>query len=364
MKKLAIIISSLDVGGAEKFVVDLAAGINKEKFEVIVFYGNEHADEKFIKNITDSGAKATCLGFHGKNNAEAKQIVEKAFDEYKPDIIHANLICHRYCMRWARKNKVKIIRTIHHDVKTEMDIKNKLIIFMAYHLKRIIPVCLSDKMRKDFSKLYFKKNNVYVINNGVDLSKFEPKNQTKEYDFVFVGRLAEIKNIPLLIDAFKKCYSVNSNLKLAIAGNGPLLNVLKQKVKELDLHESIDFLGNVDDIPSVLAKSKIFVLPSFSEGFSIATIEAIAMGLPVISTASGGPETIIKENGFIVKNNDVDDLADKMQLLINDEKLYKQFCENSLKMKDLYDIRKMVENYESLYLRFVKPPKKRGANEH
>jgi len=352
MIKLAIIISGLETGGAEKFVADLASRINKEKFEVVVYYGREQASENLIKTIVDGGAKAKCINFSGKSKVEAKQIVEKAFDEYKPDIIHANLICHRYCTRWAKKNKVKIIRTIHHDIKTEMDIKNKFIAFLAYHRNIIIPVCLSDKMKKDFSKTYLKKKNVYVINNGVDLSKFEPKNQTKEFDFVFVGRLAEVKNVPLLLNAFKKCYLSNNNLKLAIAGDGPLYNRLQQLAKDLNIANAVDFLGDVNDVPSILSKSKIFVLPSFSEGFSIATIDAIAMGLPVISTASGGPETIIKNNGFIVKNNDVDALAEKMHLLITDESIYREFSQNSLELKELYNVRKMVEKYENLYVKF------------
>lgn len=179
----------------------------------------------------------------------------------------------------------------------------------------------------DAKKWFSKKiqNKSVVIPNPID-EKFLciPYTGEREKTIVTVGRLVEQKNQKLLINAFYAFHRIHKDYRLKIYGEGPLRNDLQKQIKELNLIESVALMGEVSDIKKEIYKAGMFVLTSNYEGMPNALMEAMALGVPCISTdcSIGGPKYLIKnnENGILVKMNDMDDLVLAMTKIINDER--------------------------------------------
>lgn len=140
----------------------------------------------------------------------------------------------------------------------------------------------------------YKNINIEIIHNGIDVDKFTFNNECRdrmreqlkiknsERVICHVGRFAEEKNHEYLIDIFKNIVDIDSNVKLILVGEGPLLDKIKQKVKELDICNNVLFLGNRTDVNQILNVSDLFLFPSKHEGLGIVLIEAQVNGLPCI----------------------------------------------------------------------------------
>lgn len=163
-----------------------------------------------------------------------------------------------------------------------------------------------------------------VIYNVVD-SKFFAINYVGGNDIVAIGRISPQKNQKLLIQAFKKVHDKLPNERLLIYGRIEQDMGLNQQIKQLGLNDSVFFLGQRNNIPEILSKAKLFVLSSDYEGMPNALMEAMAVGVPSISTdcPCGGPRELFGEelSDMLVPVGDVDALADKMiELLLDDER--------------------------------------------
>ena len=170
-------------------------------------------------------------------------------------------------------------------------------------------------------KMLGENSNVTVIPNPIRPIEKHP-GVNRENIILAVGRHYHVKGLDRLIRAFAM---VNSNgWRLEIAGSqGPVTPELKELTKELNLENKVVFLGSVKEIDQVYARSKIFVLPSRSEGFPNALIEAMAHGLACISfDINAGPSDIISngKNGILVPDNNIALLAENISYLINNEK--------------------------------------------
>ncbi len=167
--------------------------------------------------------------------------------------------------------------------------------------------------------------------NAVDINKFKeitPKTKKETPTVIFVGRLAKQKNLTLLLDAKKQS---KIDYKLLIVGDGPLKDNLENKVKNEKISD-IKFLGHRDDIEKILPQSDLFVLPSHFEGLSIALIEALACGLPVIGSDIKGMRQIITPDvGLLFQPNDPLSLAHTIDKILSNEELYNKFKSNTRK---------------------------------
>ena len=204
-----------------------------------------------------------------------------------------------------------------------------------------------------------KKAKIYVIPNGADTKRFLNRNlpaMSHEKQIITISRLVPKNGVEDLIDAFKILDSKGqaANVRLLIVGWGPLEQSLKSKVKKLNLEDKVEMLGEVlpDDLPNYLAKADIFVRPSLSEGLGIAFLEAMAAGIPIIGTAVGGiPDFLIDgETGLFCKVNDPEDLADKINMILNNEMLKQRLIENAKKLvEERYSWDKIAKEYEKIF---------------
>ncbi len=138
---------------------------------------------------------------------------------------------------------------------------------------------------------------------------------------LFVGRLVEVKNLPMLLRATAALPEpLRSRTRLLIAGDGPEREACAALGRELRLEASVQWLGERTDVPALQAAADLCVQPSRNEGMSNAIMEAMAAGVPVICTAVGGNPELVRdgESGFLVPDDGVGQLAERMTLLLGD----------------------------------------------
>lgn len=184
---------------------------------------------------------------------------------------------------------------------------------------------------------------IKVIPNALREVKLYPKIQ-REKIILYVGRFAWEKGPERLIQAFAKIPD-KDGWELHMAGSGPLLESMKQLTKELGIDASVKFLGKVEDVDRLFARSSIFVLPSVLEGFPNALCEAMAAGLAVVCFDSIPHEAILsnKLDGIIVEDGNVEGLKNALITLIDDEHLRNELGSQAQKIKDRLGIEKIVE---------------------
>lgn len=181
-------------------------------------------------------------------------------------------------------------------------------------------------------KILGNKIPIVIIPNPV--RRIEKKSDIeKENWIVSVGRLHLEKGFVRLLEVFSMIES--AEWKLVLAGGGLHENEIKQKAIDLGIAEKVIFLGKVSDIDTLLLKSRIFVLSSHNEGYPNALCEAMSAGLACLAfDIVAGPKDIIKdgENGFLIPDNDLNTMADKLQLLINNDELRVKFGQNAMQI--------------------------------
>ena len=207
---------------------------------------------------------------------------------------------------------------------------------------------------------YSCENDIRVIPNFVDTELFKPH---KNGDFrntlapkgekilVHTSNFRTVKRVPDAIRVFEKVQKEIPS-KLILIGDGPDRSECERICRQLELCDKVKFLGKQDGLVEILASSDLFLIPSQSESFGLAALEAMACGLPVISSSVGGLPELIKHNetGFIAEIGDIDRMAKYALELLSNEKKYKLFSENSRQRAvNKFDKSKVVPLYEQYY---------------
>ena len=167
---------------------------------------------------------------------------------------------------------------------------------------------------------------------------------------ISVARLYPQKNQKMMIQAFAKIAEKYPDWKLVIYGEGPLRVELEALVSSFKLQERVLLPGRTEKVIEELRKSKIFCLSSDYEGMSNSMIEAICVGLPIVTTKVSGTDELVNDgiNGYVVEIGDVDGMASALKKLMSDEHLMQQMGENSLKMKSQFQIDTILEKWMKL----------------
>jgi sugar transferase (PEP-CTERM/EpsH1 system associated) len=234
-------------------------------------------------------------------------------------------------------------------------------------MKVLRAIAVSEIVRKELiSDVGFPDKKVILIHNGIDLSpiplgdlvsKQKQLNlSTSDFLLVTVGRLAEIKNYPLVLKALARARKFAPTLKLIMVGDGPERIQLEEISRNLGISQFVHFLGERQDVHDWLALAHAFVLPSFYEGISIALLEAMAAGLPVIATRVGGnPEVIMNGiNGYLVESEDVEGLSNVLINLAGDVVRREEMGRAArAHVTDKFDLKKTIRNYEKIYMEIM-----------
>ena len=297
---------------------------------------------------------------------------EKFLSETPIDIIHCHhpFILGEEGVKWATKLNVPLFFTFHtqyemysHYIPLPQDfVKSVSKSVVASFTKKcsviITPgTAIVDLIKKDYG---INKNVIYM-RNSIDLDDFKNPNRQKVRDkygikeneklLIYVGRMAPEKNIPFMLDSFKKISEKNPS-KLLIVGEGSELETLKQYAKEHSLQDKAIFTGRVEykEIPNYYGASDIFIMTSKTEVKPLALLEAMATGLPIIAVSACGASDTIQDgiNGYLTSENR-DEFSNKVLELLNDEDKLKRMSEESLKIADSYSADKITDKLIELY---------------
>jgi glycosyltransferase involved in cell wall biosynthesis len=193
------------------------------------------------------------------------------------------------------------------------------------HAKPVIAKCAGEiEMIKSLDNSI----EVKFIPNGVDLNIFRPGPgipNNEQFRIICVARLIERKGQHHLIQAVKRLADSGVDVLLSLVGAGDSKREYENLARSLGVHDRIRFVGYIprEEISDFYKTAQVFVLPSYNEGMSLAVLEAMAVGLPVVVTRTGGTVELVEQgiNGFVFDWADVDALTNYLRVLANDRKL-------------------------------------------
>jgi N-acetyl-alpha-D-glucosaminyl L-malate synthase BshA len=227
---------------------------------------------------------------------------------------------------------------------------------------------VSQDLKNDTCKFFEIKKDIKVIPNFIDLNRFQHKAQNhfkiaiapnEEKIIVHTSNFRKVKRVPDVVKIFAKIIE-KIPAKLLLAGDGPERTEVEQLVRELNLKDNVRFLGKLDAVEEILSVSDLFLLPSETESFGLAALEAMACKLPVISSNAGGiPELNIDGvTGFLNEVGDIDGMAaNAIHILENQERL-DAFKARALAHAKTFDIALIMPQYEAFYQEVINSSKK------
>ncbi len=208
---------------------------------------------------------------------------------------------------------------------------------------------------------------IQTIWNGIDLDRFAYTGPNPDGPIIAVARLSPEKDLQTLIRAVHIVKQKRPEVRLEIAGDGACMPDLRKLTAKLGLEEAVCFHGQSDEVPKLLARSKLFVLSSLTEGISLTILEAMARGLPVVATNVGGNPEVVEdgETGLLVPSQSPEQLAEAILRLSQDsERCEEMGRAGRARVEAHFNSRHMVEVYERRYrLRYKPRPRVQPAPE-
>lgn len=228
---------------------------------------------------------------------------------------------------------------------------------------------VSESLKEDTYRHFKIDRDIQVIPNFICSESYQkkvgPGDSLKasyapggEKVLVHISNFRPVKRVEDVVRVFDKVRKVIPS-KLLLVGDGPDRHKIEMLCRELNTCMDIMFLGKVRATEQALALGDLFILPSESESFGLAALEAMATGMPVISTNTGGiPEVNIEgETGYLSNVGDIDQMAENSIKLLSDEKLYAEFSQNALNRAAQFDIKNVLPLYEDLYKEVIEKSK-------
>lgn len=293
--------------------------------------------------LEKSGVKVINLGLESWFNGAGLQRLTSEIKRLDPAIVitylfHADMIGRLYLQRRLSAPVIPFLRT-------------------TYNFSRYWPARLAERLTKSWARHYFanseavkqfyvgqlgvKSEKITVIPNGINLEVFaradgnkiihELKLPEKHLVITCVANLAPNKGHSFLLEAFENLAAKLPAAYLLLVGEGASRTELEEQVKAYQSRNRIIFMGSRKDVPDILAGSDLFVLPTLFEGMSNALMEALAAGVPVITTDIPENRQLIKNglNGVLVKPAEIKDLEAQMQRLLSDKGLRQQLAKSA-----------------------------------
>ena len=295
---------------------------------------------------------------------------------YKIELLHVHYaIPHAYAGYMAKqmlKNegiKIPMVTTLH---GTDITLVGNHPVYkpaVTFSInKSDIVTSVSQSLKDETNKLFDIKKEIHVIPNFIELDKIRNESQIschrsvmakkEERIVTHISNFRKVKRIPDIIKIF---YKIQEKIpaKLMMVGDGPEKSKAEQLCKELGIEDKVIFFVNINEIDQILSYSDLFLLPSETESFGLAALEAMAWSVPVISSNSGGlPEVNFDGiSGYLSDVGDVDSMAENALKILSDDATLAQFREKALSVAQQFDIKNILPLYEALYHEAIKNSK-------
>ncbi|NCD68783.1 N-acetyl-alpha-D-glucosaminyl L-malate synthase BshA [Mucilaginibacter agri] len=222
---------------------------------------------------------------------------------------------------------------------------------------------VSEHLKKDTYRFFDIQKDIRVITNFIDMSRFslKPKDHFKkaiapegEKILVHTSNFRRVKHAQDVVRIFAKVNAVLPS-KLLMVGDGQDRPECEQLARDLGVSENVRFLGKQDAVEEILSVSDLFLMPSQSESFGLAALEAMACKVPVVSSNTGGlPELNVEGvTGFLRDVGDVDGMAERAIYILEDEARLAQFKENALEHARTFELSNILPQYENMYQQVI-----------
>ena len=372
------------INGVATFSRTLARGLADRGHEVVVIAPSQ-IGQKYKEvdgNHTVYRTRSVPFPFYQnfRISINPQREVKKIIDEFEPDVIHIQMLMWigQAAMKYGNRLGIPIVSTNHAMPENLMD-----------NLRLLAPVARPiNYMLKEYGRRFHSKsdcvtmptqsaidmfdvempNPMLAISNGIDLSRFKPgrvpKKLYKKYKIpekrqiiTYVGRLDAEKHLQVLVRAFARVKK-NHDAHLVIVGDGTDRDNLVELVRELKLVKRTTFTGRVSDEDLTLLHriGSVFAMPSPAELQSIATLEAMASGKPVVAVDAGALKELCQDgvNGVLCEQDNVEQMANGIAAILGDETLAKQYSEQSLVIAQTHDLEYTLDRFEEVYRDLMK----------
>lgn len=383
MKKILYLITQSELGGAQRYVFDLANNL-KSEFDITVAFGEPGENGELARMLKENNIEYFVLP-HLKRRISPindfialKEIID-LFKKLQPDIIHLN------------SSKISILGSLAAYYNSKLKIKNSKIIYTVHgwvfnepqpvwlkqfyfwsekitaHFKDKL-ICVSEFDRQiALEKRIANENKLITIHNGLGeaefLARFDARRQLVttfnikiEPDDILlgsIGNLYKTKGYEYLIKALKILAENNLKFKAVIIGGGKEKNALNKIIQEYNLTGKVFLLGGIDNAGKYLNAFDVFISSSVKEGLSYTILEAMRAGIPIIATEVGGTPEMIEDGqtGLLVKPEDHQALADGIVKLTSHNVLREKLGTNAkMKAETNFTSEEMINKTKEVYL--------------
>ncbi len=342
MIKIILINSGLMLGGGQRVVADLAELVKKvgmKNIQVCILGKKITLFDPFKPIIVDYDGRYNRIDTLMGTAMRLRHLLHAE----QPAILHthgwdADII------GWMASRGMKIRQVVHIHVMLDW-LKSKRIKHrvrrwltrLIFRDQNVFPVAVSAAVQRYWAKyLPMDEKTIRIIRNGIDVERFQPAvhaiPHSSEVPIIGVAaRLSPMKGIEYLLDALGILNHHGIKFKLKVAGEGNYRTVLEQRARDAGITQQICFLGYVENMPAFYQSIDLFVLPSFTEGFPLSVLEAMATGIPVVASAVGGIPEILRDeiDGFLFPSGDTVALSVAIQRMIGDKDLRQRMAQNA-----------------------------------
>jgi len=363
--KVLLVICNTKLHGTERYVLELARNLSKELFDVYVATPeigeiSEILSKYNINELVFHNGRMNLFTLRGTLN------LFKLIKEYKFDVIHANagiipnILGKLLGVRVNIEIKHGIINYTD-EVLHNLPIKKKIHEWIKqFFVDYFIAISKNDKERM-VKYFFLKKEKIKIIYNGIDEKILLPYRKTLDLEkesskaLITIGNIGRItfqKGQEILIEAFYKLATIRQNVKLVIVGTGENEPEIKKLIEMKGLTDKVILMGYKTNIFDYLKTFDIFVLTSRYEGVPYVILEAMSIGVPIISTKVGGIDNILEDGktALLVEKENIVKIFEAMLKLVDDPLLRYKLASNSIEEVKNYTISKMVSETSALYL--------------
>lgn len=358
-------------GGVAEYLYMLLNNIDTEKYEHILIVSEDYREqiERFENLVNEIYFVPMVREISPKKDIKSIFEIKKILKQIRPDIVYLHSskagAIGRIALLFSKK--VKILYNAHGWYFNAKIGRKKKRIFaivekiLAFKTDKIINIS-EDEYNSAINYKIAKPEKMCIIENGIDFNKFKHSKQYREetrrkYNIDaeqiligVVGRLTEQKDPMTSIKAFKIVHEKNKNTKFMFIGSGELEKEMLEYARQNHLESDIIITGWVTDVEKYIPALDIAILPSKWEGFGLALVEYMACDKPIIASNVGAISDIIKdgENGYLIKMEDIEQLANKIKFLIENKEVQKYFIEKNKRYRMKYDIWNVVNQHLKL----------------
>jgi glycosyltransferase involved in cell wall biosynthesis len=355
--RIVILLQDLEFGGTQRYAVNLLRRLDRDLFAPELWVLRRGDD--MLDSALETGANITFLSRSTYVGPRALSNLAWKLYRFPPDLIYTlTVVPNIWGRTFARLTRVPVI------VSGYRNLFPKQYERLLWRLSHRI-ICNAEASKRALVDRYGAHADVVaVIPNGVDTDYFSPAREQRAPSptVVFVGRLVRQKDPLNLVKAFRRAAHTVAGSRYLIVGNGPLKPKLEEFVRTNNLGSAIELHPGTDDIRPLLWRSWVFTMASISESSPNVVVEAMATGLPVVSTRVGGIPELVQhgETGLLVDPNNPEQLADSLaELLRNETRREAMGSKARTWAVAHYSLKNLVRRTEQVFLEAVREAEKR-----